>query len=203
MIRVFLADDHNLVRAGIRHILDAEPDIMVVGEAEDGRRTLRALSDLDAEIDVLVLDIAMPYLNGMETLRRLQDTRPAIKTLIVSMYPEAQFAQRLTEAGASGYLSKHRSEDEIVAAVRALASGQSYHPPPTATSSATSTMSLTAREHQVFTLVVSGSTVSEIAAELNLAVSTVSTHLRQVKDKLGAESIADILGYAHRMGLIG
>lgn len=210
MIRVFLADDHALVCAGIERIISTLPDMTVVGTAADGRQVLLA-AEAGAEWDVLVLDLSLPKVSGMEVVRRLRSLRPSLPILILSMYPEDQFAARLLHAGASAYVSKEKPPEDLLVAIRRLAAGGA----PLATRQGAASLAvplaangpphatLSAREHQIFVLITNGRTVSEIAAELNVSISTVSTHLARVKEKLGAHSIADIVSYAHRAGLVG
>lgn len=212
-IRVFLVDDHPVVLAGLRHLLAATPDIEVVGEATDGRRALQAAEAEDWGVDVLVLDIALPRVNGIEVLGRLHRQRPELPILMMSMHAEDQYARHLSGLGAAGYVSKDRSEEELITAIRAVAQGRCYfsrdagglsisglgngaEPGPVAPHER-----FTARQLQVFMLVVAGQSVSDIAAELALGMSTVSTHLGQVKEKLGARSVAEVVHYAHRMGI--
>lgn len=204
--RVFLADDHALVRLGLRQLLEREPDLEVVGEADDGRRVL--LAEGKDRWDVLVLDVSLPKVGGIEVLRRLRGDYPRLKVVMLSMYPEDQYAERMLAQGAAAYLSKERPPEQLVRAIRAVARGRDWsgtalqlggaepdeRPPHSR---------LSAREYQVFTLLFQGSTVTEIAAELDLRTSTVSNHVAHIKDKLGAHSIADIVGYAHRAGLVG
>lgn len=209
MIRVFLADDHAVMLAGLTHLLSAAPDLQVVGTATDGRQVLQAAES--GGWDVLVLDLSLPRVSGLEVLRRLRATMPTLPILILSMYPEDQYALRMMGEGASAYLSKERPPEDVLAAIRKLAGGGTY-----LTSSQAQQLvrdqtgterpphaRLSAREHQVFVLIVNGRTVSEIAAELNLSVSTVSTHLGRIKDKLGVHSVGEIVTYAHRAGLAG
>lgn len=202
MIRVLLADDHTLVRAGMRVLLSAEDDIEVVGECANGREVLAFVRDPEVCIDVLILDISMPRLNGTETLSRLRVIRPDLPVLVVSMYPEKQYARRMIAAGAAGYLFKGRSEAEVMEAVRAVVSGRLFVQREAASDAQEQSHRFTPREHQIFTLLVSGSTASEIAAELDITLSTVSTHLGRVKDKLGVRSVAGIIAHAHRVGII-
>ncbi len=191
-----------MLRGGVRRLLEAEGGSCVVGEAADGWRALSMLEDPALEVDVVVLDLSMPGLNGLETLARLRKLRPSLPVLVVSMHSEEQYAHRVLAAGAAGYVSKSRTETELLEGIRAVAAGRVFtqraHLGPAAGPEA----SLTPREHMLFTLLVGGSTVSEIAAELNLSKSTVSTHLGRVKAKLGVDSLAGLVAYAHRTGLI-
>lgn len=205
MIKVFLVDDHGVVRAGLRHVLCLEPDIQVVGEAADGWKALDLLGRPELAVDVLVLDLSMPRLSGTEVLRRVLEIRPGLAVLIVSMYGEAQFASGLLAQGAAGYLSKDRADAEIVDAVRALARGRLYAARTLAAERGANRPaheSLSPREVQVFMLLIEGRTPTDIAAELDLGASTVSTHIAKIRTKLGVQNIAEIVTYAHRNGLI-
>jgi DNA-binding NarL/FixJ family response regulator len=208
-IRVFLADDHALVRLGLRQLLEREPDLAVVGEADDGRRVL--LAEHKDTWDVLVLDVSLPKVGGIEVLRRLRAEHPRLKVVMLSMYPEDQYAERMLAAGAAAYLSKDRRPEEVVRAIRAAAAGRAWSGtalqlPPEATDGPDARpphARLSAREYQVFTLLFQGSTVTEIAAELDLRASTVSNHVAHIKEKLAVHSVAEIVSYAHRAGLVG
>lgn len=201
MIRVFIADDHPIVRIGLRALLSTAPDIEITGEAEDGRGVLLASEAPDWPVDVLLLDVSLPKVNGIEVLRRLQARASRVAVLIVSMHAEAQYARQLIKLGAAGYVSKDRSDEELIVAIRAVARGRMYvsrqlsveHGQPLPHEQ------LSARQLQVFSLLVAGRSVSEIAAELDLTVSTVSTHLGHTKRKLGVGTVAELVHYAHRM----
>jgi len=203
MIRVFLADDHPIVRTGLKALLSLADDIAVVGEAIDGRKVLIAAEAEGWPVDVLVLDISLPQVNGIEVLRRLRETRPELPVLMLSMYAEDQYARRLVDLGAAGYVSKDRSEDELIAAIRVVAGGGLYISRRAArTSGAAGGGGLTPRQHQIFTLLVEGQGVSDIAAQLDVSVSTVSTHVGQIKRTFGVRTVAEIVSYAHRMNLV-
>ncbi len=202
MIRVFLADDHALVRMGLRALLGTASDIEVVGEACDGRQVLQAAEAEGWPVDVLVLDLSLPRVSGMEVLARLQTLRPQLPVLVLSMYAEAQYAAHLARLGAAGYVAKDRSEEELLTALRTVAQGRTYFTRQSLAAQPEAPLAgLSARQFQVFSLVVAGQTVSEIAAELNVSVSTVSTHLGKVKQHLGVHSVAELVSYAHRMNL--
>ena len=207
MIRVFLADDHTIVRSGIRNLFTTAGDITVVGEAADGRAALNALETLPC--DVVVLDLSLPKIGGAEVLRRVREQRPNLPILVLSMYSEAQYGLRMLREGASGYLSKDRTEHELIAAVRQVAQGKTYLTPTVAEQAVQETDSdaplhtkLSAREYQVFILLSHGQTVSDIAAELNLSASTVSNYVFHIKEKLHLKSSGEIIAYAHRAGLV-
>jgi DNA-binding NarL/FixJ family response regulator len=205
MIRVFLADDHSIVRGGVKKLLEGEGDIAVVGEAADGRAVLNA-PDID-KWDVLVLDLSLPKVNGIEVLRRLRASHPALRVVVLSMYPEDQYADRMRHDGAVAYVPKSDPPAALLDAIRAAVRGQRWQRPAAAAPGAgdparPAHAALTAREYQVFTLIFQGEKVTDIAAELNLSVSTVSNHVAHVKEKLGARSIGEIVAYAHRVGLV-
>lgn len=202
MIRVFLADDHAVVRAGVRHVLLAEGGFDVVGEADDGRAVVRAMEDPSLRVDVLVLDLSLPRLHGSEVLRLVLDARPKLAVLVLSMYPEEHYASRLLAAGAAGYLPKSSSE-QVADAVRAVAKGRTWvsRSVGLVTDTRAPHQTLTPRETMVFLRVIGGSSVSDIAADLDLGMSTVSTHLGRIKAKLGVETLGGIVAYAHRVGL--
>lgn len=203
MIRVFLADDHPIVRTGLKALLGLADDIAVVGEAVDGRKVLLAADADDWAVDVLVLDISLPQVNGIEVLRRLQVSHPALPVLMLSMYAEDQYARRLVDLGAAGYVSKDRSEDELITAIRVVAGGGLYISRRAARGGdPTGATGLTPRQHQVFTLLVEGQTVTDIAAQLDVSVSTVSTHVGQIKRTFGVRTVQEIVSYAHRMELV-
>jgi DNA-binding NarL/FixJ family response regulator len=198
-----LADDHEVVRRGLREMFADAGDVEVVGEASDGRAALDAAAA--QRFDVLVLDLSLPRVSGLEVLRRVRALQPEARVLVLSMYAESQYAQRMLQAGASGYLSKDRSLAEVLDAVRVIARGHALLPQPAPGASAPTAApheSLSKREYQVFMLVLQGRTGAEIAAELDVTASTVSTHLAKVKEKLGARTHSDIVSYAHRVGLI-
>lgn len=202
-IRVFLADDHAMVRAGLRMVFGATPDVVVVGEAGDGWSVVRELAREDLGVDVLVLDLSLPRLNGIEVLERVLQARPGLAVLALSMYPEEHFARTLVASGAAGYLSKSGSEADLVDAVRTVAAGRVFLSRAAALArSDRPHHRLTARELQVFLLLVTGRSVTDIAAELDLGQSTVSTHVARIRGKLDVAGVAEMVSYAHREGLI-
>jgi DNA-binding NarL/FixJ family response regulator len=208
VIRVFIADDHAIVRHGLRELIASTTDMKVVGEASDGRQLLNAAANL--ECDVVILDLSLPKVNGPEVLRRLKQLRPNLAILVLTMYPEDQYAIALLRSGASAYLCKDRPSVEVLEAIRRVASGGTYFTETIAQRFLTGPddkdapphAALTAREHQVFTLIIQGRTGAEIAAELDLTAGTVSNHVAKIKEKLGAHSLAEIVRYAYRAGLI-
>jgi DNA-binding NarL/FixJ family response regulator len=208
LIRIFIADDHAIVRHGLRQLIDAQPDMRCIGEASDGRQVL--LAEGKDQWDVLILDLSLPRVNGIEVLRRLRSELPALRIVALSMYPEEQYAVRLLEEGASAYLSKEYPAEQLLAALRQVAAGRTFMSGKLSEQLQRGERkkgvlpheSLSAREYQIFTLLLVGRTASEVAAELNLSASTVSTHLSHVKEKLGVRNIAEIIDYGHRAGLV-
>lgn len=205
MIRIFLAEDHPIVRHGLRELIDRQPDMQVVGEAGDGHAVMQA-PDRDGW-DILLLDMSLPLLSGVEVIRKLRAIGPRPRIVVLSMYPEEQYAHRMMEEGASAYLSKSMAPQEVLRALRAVAAGESYQPPANARPAPVTQLepphkNLSAREHQIFMRICQGRTVTEVAAELDVSVSTVSTHVTNIKQKLGARSIGDIINYAHRLGMV-
>ena len=199
-IRVFLVDDHAVVRDGVRRLIDDEADLTVTGEAGGGVEFLAQLATV--ECDVLVLDLSMPGRPGFDVLREVRAMRPDIRVLILSVYPESQYAASLLHAGAHGYLSKGRSSRQLLAAIRTVASGQVIAPPQ-ATAALPGGLralheALTDRETEIFRRLAEGAAPLDIALELGLAQSTVATHVARIKDKLEVASLGEIVRYAHR-----
>jgi DNA-binding NarL/FixJ family response regulator len=208
MIRVLLADDHPIFRKGVSHLIAASDGMEVVAEVNDGLAALRVAEEV--QWDVALLDISMPQLNGIEVLRRLARSFPQRKILMLSQFPEDQFAARVVNEGGAGYIPKSGPPERLIDAIRLVAVGRplpltspvaTTRPAPAGHSSVPHD-ALTAREHQVFLLVARGRGVTEVAAELNVASSTVSNHLANIKEKLGVGTVGAIVAYAHRVGLV-
>jgi len=207
MIRVLIADDHAVVRRGLLQILEDERDLVVAGEAGTAGEVVRLVREKD--IDVLVLDIAMPGGGGLEVLRQLQDIRPNLPVLVLSVHGERQYATRVLKAGAAGYLTKGSAPDKLVAAIRQVAEGRRYITPSVAAILADRLdeqnlpprEALSDREFQVMCLLASGETIGDIADDLSLSVKTISTYRTRILEKLHLESTADIIRYAlkHRL----
>ncbi len=209
MIRVLVADDHAVVRRGVLQILADAPDIVVAGEAATGREVLGAVQEHD--YDVLVLDIAMPDGGGLEVLKQLRTLKLDLHVLILSMYPEKQYAVRALKAGAAGYLTKESAPDELVTAIRKVAQGGKYVTQSLAEKLAAEVgrevekephETLSDREYQVTCLLAAGKTVTEIAAELSLSVKTASTYRARILEKLGLRNTAEIIRYALERELV-
>jgi len=209
MIRVLVADDHAVVRRGVRQILEEAPDMVVAGEASTCHEVLRAVWEHD--YDVLVLDIAMPDGGGLEVLKQLRTLKPGLRTLILSMYSEKQYALRALMCGAAGYLTKESAPAELLSAIRKVALGGHYLTQTVAEELAAEVggepgkephASLSDREYQVLHLLATGKSVTAIAAELSLSVKTVSTYRGRILEKLGLKNTAEIVRYAFEHGLV-
>lgn len=206
-IRVFVADDHEMIRDGLARLLDASNDLELVGQAENGQDVVRQVKD--ADWDVLVLDLNLPG-GGEATLQSVQSIRPKLPVIIFSMHPEDQYALRLLKAGAMAYLTKGRPSSELLDAIRKVHQGKKYITHELAMklldgqnpNDGFPHENLSDREHQVFMLLLSGKQPSEIVAELHVSASTVSTHINKIKQKLGAPTVVDIVKYAYRVGLL-
>jgi DNA-binding NarL/FixJ family response regulator len=204
MIRVLLADDHAIVRAGLRELLADTGDIVVAGEATDGRSVIERVRERD--YDVAVLDLSMPGRNGIELIRQVRQEKPRLRILVLSMHSEQQYAVRALRAGACGYLTKDSAAEELVAAIRRVAGGGAYVSPETAqrlaldaadpASDAAAHTRLSDREFQVFRMIAAGASVSEIAGRLSLSVKTVSTHKSRIMEKMDLANTAALIRYA-------
>ncbi len=210
MTRVILCDDHALIRRGIRDTLAEQPDMQVVGEAGDYGE-LRALMRLQS-CDVLVLDINLPGRSGLDVLHALKEEGAPVKVLIVSMYPEDQYALRALRAGAYGYVNKGGDPAQIVAAVRMVAQGRKYITAEmaqmlvenlTAPAPEAAHDKLSDRELQTLVMIASGKRLSDIAEELTLSPKTVSVYRARVLEKLGLANNSELTVYAIRNGLVG
>jgi len=209
MIRIIIADDHAIVRAGLKQFLAAEKDMVVTGEAADGMETLACVRK--AECDVVLLDISMPGKNGIDTLRQLKRSRPELPVLILSAYSEEQFAVSLLRAGANGYISKETASEQLVAAIRTVIGGGKYVSPGVAQVLVSDLSSdsdkpphatLSKREFQIFYRLASGESVSKIAEELFLSVKTVSTYRARILEKMQMSSNANLTYYAVKNKII-
>jgi two-component system response regulator NreC len=212
-IRILLADDHNILRDGIRLLLERQPDFAVVGEAADGRETLQLAQEHAP--DVVIMDIAMPNLNGIETTRRITEKNPHIGVVILSMHHDESYVIRALKAGARGYLLKDAMKAELIAAVQAVAQGRSYFSPKIRSLLQEDYVQvlerkgiddsyelLTDREREVLQMVAEGKTNKEIANALNLSLYTVDTHRTHILQKLNLHSVPEIILYAVRKGII-
>jgi two-component system, NarL family, invasion response regulator UvrY len=209
MIKVLIADDHTVVRQGLKQILSDDPQLSVVGEAVDGNEVLKALETL--KVDALVLDITMPGRNGLDVLKEVKRKWPALPVLVLSMHPEDQFAIRILRAGAAGYITKESAPEELVGALRKVCSGGKYVSPQLAEKLAVFIgdettrpphEKLSDREFEVLRMLALGKTVTEVAEELLLSVKTVSTYRSRVLEKMKMTSNADLTRYALQNELI-
>jgi two-component system invasion response regulator UvrY len=209
LIQVLVADDHPLLRSGLKHVLQQEPDFGLPGEAENSDQVLERLEE--RSWDVVVLDIAMPGRNGLETLSEIRKRRPGLPVLILSMHSEEQFAIRAIKAGASGYLTKNNAATELVHAIRRILAGKKYVSPALAEVLAHLIESgeerplhevLSDREYHVVCAIASGKSVSEIAEATSLSVKTISTYRARALEKMKMHSNAELTRYAIRNGLV-
>ncbi len=211
MIRILIADDHGILRAGLKHILSETNDIVVAGEASDGNETIAQVRNGDW--DAVVLDLSMPGRSGIELIKQIKAEYPKLAILVLSMHKEDIYAVRALKAGASGYLCKDNAETQLAEAIRKVAAGGLFistsvaerFTRETLTGSIASESShtrLTDREYQIFLLIVGGASVTQIANQLNLSVKTVSTHKASILSKMGVSSTAELVRYAIHHGLI-
>ena len=198
MIRVLLADDHEIVRDGLKRILAATADVQVTGEAASGDAAL-ALVKVNA-YDVALLDMSMPGLSGVDLIKRLKAEKPGLKLLILSMHGEHQYAARALKAGASGYLTKDSAAEKLLGALRKVAAGGVHISDVTASGLVSAEraphQALSDREFEVLRLLAGGRSPTEIAGQLRLSVKTVSTHKANIREKLGLGGTADLVRYA-------
>jgi DNA-binding NarL/FixJ family response regulator len=208
MTRVLVADDHAIVREGLKRILDGQEGIEIVGEATNGHEVIERVRA--GGIDILMLDLSMPGKSGIELIKQVKDESPRLRVLVLTMHEEDQYAVRSIRAGASGYLTKESATAQLVSAIRRLAEGRLYISPNVAEQLALDVQPrndeaphkhLSDREFEVFQLLVQGRSVSDIAAQLHLSVKTVSTHKTRILQKMNAASVADLVRYAiqHRI----
>lgn len=208
MIRIVVADDHTIVREGLKQLLSAASDLSVIGEAQNGKEVLERVRALDFE--VLLLDMSMPGKSGIELIKQVRAERPKLRILILSMHEEEQYAVRAIRAGAAGYLTKDSASAQLVSAIRKVAGGGAFITESVAQQLALGAMpqaeglphtTLSDREFQVLRELVSGRTVSDIAAGLNLSVKTVSTHKARIMQKMNMSNPAELIRYAihHRL----
>lgn len=210
-IRVLLADDHKIVREGLRFILEMESDINVVAEAGTGRMAVQLAMEI--EPDVAVIDVAMPEMNGIEATRRILCEKPDIKVLALSMHSARRFVEEALAAGAKGYLLKDCASEELVRAIRTVAAGETYLSPKVADmivkgymkrlpeSEAPARTLLSTREREVLQLIAEGHSTKEIAFALEVSIKTIETHRQQIMKKLNLHSVAALTRFAIREGL--
>ena len=210
-IKILLADDHEIVREGLRTLFEKQADMKVVAEANDGREAVQLAHQLLP--DVVIMDISMPRMNGMEATRRIVGKHPGIKIIALSRHGEKRFIQDMLDAGASGYVHKTCGYTELLKAIRATIENQHYFCPLTTAvhfesekqasrqGQKATRSTLTAREREVLQLLSEGKTTREIAALLNVSVKTIETHRHQIMTKLNTRSIAELTKFAIREGI--
>ena len=209
MIRILIADDHAIIREGLKQIISETPDMTVADEAIDGHEVLsKALKN---DYDVAVLDITMPGRNGLDVLKELKKQKPELPVLVLTIHPEEQYAVRVLKAGASGYLTKESAPEELTAAIRKISEGKKY-----VTSSLAEKLvsdlnvdtekplhnALSDREFEVMCMIATGKTVRQIGEELFLSEKTVSTYRSRILEKMGMKNNAELIHYAIKHGLV-
>ncbi|HZW80202.1 MAG TPA: response regulator transcription factor [Candidatus Deferrimicrobiaceae bacterium] len=209
MIRVLIADDHAILRSGLKEILVHELKDVVCGEAEDARQVL--LQVQSGDWDLVMLDITMPGRSGLDILKDLKAVRPKLPVLVLSMHPEDQYGKRVLKAGASGYMRKESAPDELIKAIRKVLAGGRYVSPALAEKLAVDLSddagrpaheTLSDREFEVLRMIASGKTVGHIAEELHLSVTTVSTYRARILEKMDLTTTAELMHYALRNHLV-
>jgi len=199
-----------MFREGIKRICEDTPDIVVAGEASSGNEALEKIAE--DEFDLLLLDIAMPGLNGLDTLKQLKSLKPKLRVLVLSMYPEDEYAVRAIKAGAAGYLTKARASHELLAAIKKVSAGGNYIHASVAEKllfdmkpqkSRPLHETLSDREYQIFSMIITGKKVGEIAEELSLSVKTVSTYKTRILNKMQLKNTVELVKYAveHELGI--
>jgi two-component system invasion response regulator UvrY len=208
-MKILIADDHTIFREGLKHILTEYPDMIVADEARNGREVLDKIWNND--YDMVLLDISMPGMTGLEALKQLKNDRPKLPVLVLSMHPEEQYAVRALRAGASGYLTKESAPDELMTAIRKISQGRKY-----ITSSLAERLALemeadsekplhdvlSDREYQVLRMIAEGKTVKQIGEELSLSIKTVSTYRTRIMEKMKMTTNAELMHYAMKHHLL-
>jgi two-component system, NarL family, invasion response regulator UvrY len=209
MIKIIIADDHSVVRKGLKQIFEETMDLVVAGEASSGFELLDKVRKED--YDVVILDISMPGKDGLDTLKELKNEKPNLPVLIFTIYPEEQYAVRVLKAGASGYINKETDPEEIINAIRKVSTGRKYISQFLAELLASNLElsgeaplhdSLSDREFQVMCLIASGKTATDIAKELSLSINTISTYRIRILEKMGMKNNAELTHYAVKNGLV-
>ena len=210
-IKILLADDHKIMRDGLRSLIEMESDMAVVGEAAGGRTAVRLAGEVSA--DLVIMDVTMPDLNGIEATRQILSKTPNVRILALSMHSDDHFVAAMLEAGASGYLAKDCGPDDLIHAIRATVSGETYLSPRITSivvkgyrrrlskDQGENAPRLTAKEKEVLQLVAEGETSKSIAAQLRISPKTVEAHRQQIMDKLNIRTIAGVTKYAVQKGI--
>jgi DNA-binding NarL/FixJ family response regulator len=210
LIRLVIADDHELIREGVKKIIRSSPDLRVVGEAADLSQTIALVAQHQPEL--VVLDISLPGYDGLEGLAELRGQYPGLRVVMLSMYSEERYALAALKAGACGYVTKTMAAEELVTAIRRVAAGGNYIGPRLAellaqgacgSEPAAPHLSLTAREGEILALIGSGLQVKQVAGELGISVSSVNTYRTRIFRKMGLSSNAALIRYALQQGLVG
>jgi len=209
--KVLLVDDHTVVRQGLKALFADEPDVEIVGEAENGREAMQRIAKLHP--DVVLMDISMPGLNGIEATRQIQQNHPTVKVVVLSMHANEEYVFQVLQAGASGYVLKQSDSMEVLTAIRAALSGGSFLSPPISRTVINNYVRraeargrgkdlnvLTRREREVLQLLAEGLTNREVAEHLSISVKTVETHRSKIMNKLGLKSKTELVKYALRKG---
>ncbi len=212
-IKIMIADDHTIVRQGMRKLLETYPELQVIGESQDGDETVELAKQLLPEI--IIMDISMPGLNGLEATRQLKKRLPQIKILILTMHAEKEYIFKILQSGASGYLLKGSAIEELITAIHAVDRGESYLSPPISksiieeyvgggpnTRSTTQSQPLTTREREVLQLIAEGHTSKSIATYLSLSSKTIETHRSHIMQKLNIHNAAGLIRYAIQKGWV-
>jgi len=211
-IRILIADDHTILRSGIRALLEVEPDIIVAGEADDGREAVRLAGQLKP--DVILMDIAMPLLNGLEATRQIKREHPEIQVLVLTMYDHEEYFKQMLEAGASGYIIKRAAANELVEAIRAVYDGEAVLSPTITrllledylnrdpVKEKDDPNALSSREREVLQLIAEGKTSRQIAELLNLSIKTIQSHRTNLMQKLNLHDRGDLIKYAIQKKII-
>ncbi len=208
-IKIIITDDHTIVREGLKQILNETQDIKVAGEAANGQELLKILRE--GHYDIVLLDISMPGLNGLDALKQIKSIKPDLPVLVLSMHPAEQYAVRVLRAGASGYLTKESASDELINAIRKIVTGRKYISQTVAEKLALELNAdkekplhetLSDREYQILVLIASGKTLTEIAGNLTLSVKTISTYRTRILKKMNMDNNAQLTYYAILNGLV-
>ena len=212
-IRVLLADDHTVVREGLRALIQVEEDMEVVGEAENGRQAVALVRQ--ATPDIVLMDVAMPLLNGLEATRQILKVAPSTRVLVLSSYGDDHCVEQMVQAGVAGYLIKHTAANDLLKAIREVHHGNSYFSPEIAKrlldparglfgggSTPRKGVSLTSRESEVLQLIAEGFSNKQIAGELGISIKTVEKHRQQVMNKLNIHDVAGLTRYAISRGMV-
>ena len=209
MIKIVIADDHEIVRAGLKQIIADEEDMEVAGESNSGEKLIELIKK--NEYDVVLLDLKMSGMNGIEVMKHIKTIKPSIPVIVLSMHAEDQYAVRTIKAGASGYLTKETAGDNLIAAVKKVVAGGKYISPTLAETLADSIAGggselpheqLTDREFQVLCMIASGKTVSEIGAELFLSVKTISTYRQRILEKMSMKNNSELTHYVIKNNIL-